>query len=56
MQIFEFMKLREEAEKSIIPRGEDPMKRLANRRAESIPSFSQNVNLLLLSIWAPKNL
>ena len=44
MQIFSFMKLREEAEKSIKPRSEDPMKRNAPRKpAETLPSFSQSV-------------
>jgi hypothetical protein len=38
------MKLREEAERCIKPRSEDPMKRTANRKAESIPTFSQSVH------------
>jgi hypothetical protein len=43
MQIFEFVKAREEAEKIVRPRSEDPMKRNMNRKAESIPSLSQSV-------------
>lgn len=50
MQIFSFMKLREEAEKSIKPRSEDPMKRGVSRKAaESLPSFSQSVTECLCS-------
>jgi hypothetical protein len=46
MQIFEFMKMREAAEKIIKPRSEDPMRRGTKKITESIPSFSQNVPFL----------
>lgn len=51
MQIFEFVKLREEAEKAIKPRSLDPMRRGAPKKlTEPIPSFSQSVILLLFSL------
>ncbi len=43
MQDLAFMRLREEAEKCIKPRHEDPMRRTSHRKTEAIPSFSQSV-------------
>jgi hypothetical protein len=43
-QNFHFMKLREEAEKHIHPRTQDPMRRNGPRKTtDPLPSFSQNV-------------
>jgi hypothetical protein len=49
MQDLAFLRLREEAERCIKPRHEDPMKRTSYKKPESIPSFSQSVILTLYS-------
>ena len=50
MQIFEFMQMRKEAEKTIKPRSNDIMRKPAKRLMnEPIPSFSQSVHLFLSS-------
>jgi len=49
MQIFEFVKMREQAEKTIKPSTNDIMKKPSKKMTEQIPSFSQSVAINLLS-------
>jgi len=45
MQIFEFVKMREQAEKTIKPSTNDIMKKPSKKITEQIPSFSQSVTI-----------
>jgi hypothetical protein len=55
MQQLDLMKLREEAERCIKPRSEDPMKRTAHRKIDSIPNLSQSVFFNIFSQSARKS-
>ena len=46
MQIFNFVRVREEAEKVVKPKSYDPMRRGSRKNAEKIPSFSQSVQTI----------